>query len=262
MWHDWYLLCRFGPASSLFRIFFCSAFLALFFLLAPRLSQALTILTEEDPPLNFSRNGQVTGLSAEIVQEMMRRMNVTAPIQVLPWARAYHLAQSQPEVLLFSLVRTPERENRFAWIGPLLTDDWIFFARRGSNLKLSSLDEARKLESIGVYRQDVRHEFLARQGFANLDLAVDSITNLRKLFAGRIQAVLMDEVGTPRHLAVLNRTMGDLEPLLTVKSVELYAGFSNGTDPGLVARWRRTFEKLRREGFLARMKEAWLGRQP
>ena len=65
--------------------------LLLFFCLATFPAQAgeLSILTEEDAPLNFTRDGEVTGISGEIVKEIMRRLEIKASIEVLPWARAY-----------------------------------------------------------------------------------------------------------------------------------------------------------------------------
>lgn len=35
---------------------------------------------------------------------------------MLPWARAYKLAQERPNTLIFSLVRNPEREDQFICI--------------------------------------------------------------------------------------------------------------------------------------------------
>ncbi len=236
--------------------------LALWCALVPAQAKALTILTEEDAPYNFTRDGVLAGLSVEIVHEVMRRLKVSIPIQVMPWARAYHLGQTHPDVLLFTLARTPEREEFFSWLGPITTNKWVFFARRGSGITITSLDDTRKLRSIGVYRQDVRHVFLRDQGFTNLDVAVDTIQTLKQLFAGRVDALLLNDEGMASHLAVVNRTMADVEALYTVKTVDLYAGFSRGTDPATVAQWTRVFGDLEREGFVAARRKAWHSGSP
>lgn len=237
--------------------FFAVLLLALACALAPLPAQALTILTEEDPPYNFTRNGTLTGACTEIIQELMRRTGTTASIRPMPWARAFHLAETEPDILLYTLARTPEREHLFSWIGPFTANHWVFFARRGSGIRLSSLDDARTLKSIGVYRQDVRHTFLTQQGFTNLDVAVDAIQTLRQLFAGRVDALLLNGDSMPGQLAGVNRTMADVEPLLTVRRVELHAGFSRGTDPAVVEAWTRAFQDLVREGFVAARRKAW-----
>jgi polar amino acid transport system substrate-binding protein len=225
--------------------------------LAPVPVQALTILTEEDPPYNFTRNGTLTGVCTEIVQELLRRTGTQAPIRPMPWARAFHLAETEPDILLYTLARTPEREHLFSWIGPFTSNQWVFFARRGSGIRLSSLDDARALKSIGVYRQDVRHTFLVQQGFTNLDVAVDAVQTLRQLFAGRVDALLLNDSSMPGQLAVVNRTMDDVESLFTVRRVELHAGFSRGTDPAVVQAWTRAFQDMVQEGFVAERRKAW-----
>ena len=53
----------------------------------------LQLYTEENPPLNFSRDGQVDGLSVEVVRELLRRTGDSGTIYMVPWARGYMRAQ-------------------------------------------------------------------------------------------------------------------------------------------------------------------------
>ena len=76
-------------------------------------AQGLTIISENNPPFNFAKQDVLTGSSMEVVREMLRRMNQDDIIQILTWARGYNLALTQPNVVLFSTARTPERENLF-----------------------------------------------------------------------------------------------------------------------------------------------------
>ncbi|MGB5746824.1 MAG: transporter substrate-binding domain-containing protein, partial [Desulfobacterales bacterium] len=95
------------------------------------LAQELTIVSEENPPFNFIKDGILTGSSTEIVREIMRRLNLPAEIQVLTWARGYQLALSRPNVVLFSTARTQEREHLFHWVGPIYKVRFGFYAKRG-----------------------------------------------------------------------------------------------------------------------------------
>jgi len=81
------------------------------------LTQELMIISEENPPFNFIKDGIFTGSSTEVVREIMRRLNLPGEIQVLPWARAYQLALSQPNVVLFSTARTTERKHCSTGLG-------------------------------------------------------------------------------------------------------------------------------------------------
>ncbi|MCG6919128.1 MAG: ABC transporter substrate-binding protein, partial [Deltaproteobacteria bacterium] len=63
--------------------------------LQPALSQELTILTENLPPLNYVENGVLVGPSVETVREIQRRVGSNEEIQVYPWARAYKMSLEQ-----------------------------------------------------------------------------------------------------------------------------------------------------------------------
>ena len=58
-------------------------------------AQELTIISEDSPPFNFIKDGVLTGSSTEVVREIMRRLNQTADIQVMTWARGYQLAEDR-----------------------------------------------------------------------------------------------------------------------------------------------------------------------
>lgn len=60
--------------------------LALIVLSAP--VAAVTLLTEENPPFNFTEEGRLVGMSSEIVLEAARRANLPVKTEVLPWDEA------------------------------------------------------------------------------------------------------------------------------------------------------------------------------
>lgn len=88
-------------------------------LLSPVHAAAITAYTEDLPPLNFQQGGQLTGYASELLTAMTARAGIPLHQQLLPWARAYTLVQSTPDTLLFSTVRTSEREPLFRWVGPI-----------------------------------------------------------------------------------------------------------------------------------------------
>ncbi len=86
----------------------------------------LTVITENSPPLNYKKNGKVTGVATELVQEIMRRTGKVYSIEIMPWARGYRLALKKPNIVLYSTVRTKSREKLFKWVGPIATLKWVF----------------------------------------------------------------------------------------------------------------------------------------
>ena len=85
-------------------------------------AQTLTLTTEDYPPFNIvdPKTGVVTGVATEKVQEMMRRADQRYTITPFPWSRAFQMGQKVPNTCVFSTTRTPERENLFKWVGPLV----------------------------------------------------------------------------------------------------------------------------------------------
>ena len=90
-----------------------------------------SFVTEENPPLNFTRDGQVAGVSTAVVREMATRANLTSDFTVMPWPQAYARAQESPEACVYSTVRSPERASLFQWIGPITRGEWSLFGRQG-----------------------------------------------------------------------------------------------------------------------------------
>lgn len=45
----------------------------------------LRILTAENPPLNFSGDGEITGLATEVVRELIKRTGTVSDIEMVGW---------------------------------------------------------------------------------------------------------------------------------------------------------------------------------
>src|SRR5512143_3515420 len=111
---------------------------------------SLRILTEENPPLNFSKDGQITGLATEVVRELAKRTGTKVNIRLVAWPKAYQALQEQPNTALYSTVMTPERKALFRWVGPLVVLDTNLYALKGSGIEIANLDQARKVDKIAT----------------------------------------------------------------------------------------------------------------
>lgn len=89
----------------------------------------LRVLTEDLPPYQVVQNHQVVAGSAYLqVEAILRSAGLPCRTEVLPWARSYELARSQPNTLIYSLARLPAREHLFIWLAPLIQADYRFFS--------------------------------------------------------------------------------------------------------------------------------------
>ena len=143
----------------------------------PLLSAELTIFTENLPNLNYIKDGELVGLSVDIVKEIQKRVGSHEQIKVLPWARAYKMALQEENVVLFSMTHTESRKDLFKWICPLVTKRDILVAKKGSGIAINSLEDAKKVKRIGTIRDDSKERLLKSHGFTNLESVSDEQKN-------------------------------------------------------------------------------------
>ncbi len=235
-------------AGVVIAVFFTVLAGLFFFLSHPAGAEPLVLLTEENPPYNFTRQGELTGATVELVQEIMRRQGVAFPIQTVPWARGYKRLQTEPNVILFTTARTEEREKKFRWVGPLYEFRLAFYARKDAGIKVSSLDEARKVGSIAIYRGDFREQLLLSLGFDNLDSAASPHSGLRKLAFGRVDLWFFDNLGAPKAAQEAGVDWNSLKEVFTYQKNHSYIAFSKGIADDVVEGWQAILDEMKEDG--------------
>lgn len=218
----------------------------------------LTILTEEFPPYNFTKNGKLTGATPQVVQEILRRLGSKDTITVLPWARAYEKLQTEPNVVLFTTARTKERESLFNWVGPLFCFRLGFYARKGASIHIDSLEAAKRVKSIATYRADFREQILKSLGFTNLENSNSPESNIRKLISGRVDLWFFDNIGAPKVALSAGIKPDRIQEVFTYQKHYSYIAISKGTSLELVRRWQKTLNDMKADGTFWWLASKWL----
>ncbi len=220
----------------------------------------LQIWTLSEPPGNFvDDNGEITGLSVDYVREIQQRIGNTDEIEMIPWVRIYQTALIAPNIVFFSVARTPEREDKFHWLALVMRKPWALYRKKGSELQITSLEDAKKVNAIGVMRGDVRADWLRQQGFANLDEAADHEQNIRKLLKGRVDLVFYSPHGVAHICQKLGVDLNELEPVLFPHaSLSHIAMSKNATPPETVKLWQETAQQIKDDGTFKQLAEKWV----
>jgi polar amino acid transport system substrate-binding protein len=232
------------------------------FLGQPVLSQELTILTENLPPLNYVENGVLVGPSVDTVKEIQRRVGSQEPIQVYPWARAYKMALEQENVVLFGTTHTKVRHDKFKWIGPLATKRDILVARKGSGIKINSLGDAKKVNRIGTLRDDTRERLLKSLGFTNLEPVSDEQMNAKKLVLGRIDLWTYKIPGLRTVCELAGVDYNEMEEVYNLREINVDIAFSKKTSDSIVQKWRNAFNEMLADGTLMKIHKEWNKKLP
>ena len=218
----------------------------------------LTILTEEYAPLNFTKDGSLTGQATEVVEELLKRSGTDATINVVPWEEGYKAVLKQPNTALFTTVMTPERKDRLQWVGPVTTLDTNFYALKGSGIVIKTLDDAKKVVSIATVTDHHTEQVLKDEGFTNLQSYPNDQAALQKLLSGEVQLYITTNVAVPMLLENAGATMDDVENVFTVSTDLAYIAFSLTTPPELVVRWQSALDGMKRDESFNRIYAKWL----
>jgi polar amino acid transport system substrate-binding protein len=163
-------------------------------LAAPAPAAEIAAYTEELPPLNYQDGAQVAGFATELLQMVAQQAGFSIDIQILPWARAYRTVLEGPDRLIYSITRTPEREQLFHWVGPI-SPRQIKLYRLSSRNDIQIQHEA----DLVRYKSGAMFESAAAKKLAGfglqpehgLDLGASDEVTLKKLMLGRTDMVAM-----------------------------------------------------------------------
>ena len=213
----------------------------------------MTVVTENSPPGEYlDKNDRVTGATAELVRELMKRADEPGDITLLPWARGYRMALEQPNVALFETTRSEIREHRFKWVGPIKRITAGFFVRRQNDVSIESIDDARKLKGICVYRGSSGAQSLTKRGFTNLEQPTRPAQCLEMLMHGHVDAWVTSDIARAPLFAETVYSENEVVLAYATSTEYLYIAMSLGTPDATVALWQATLDQMKQDGTLAR----------
>jgi polar amino acid transport system substrate-binding protein len=152
----------------------------------------LKLVTEEYPPFNFREGKEYKGASVDMVKLIMPDAGVKYTMEMMPWARALSLAETQDMTCVFTTVHNVERDPKFKWVEPLLKSRTVLIRKTGSGIDPKTIEEAKKY-TVGTQRDDFTQTILENNRFPKIDLATDLNLTLKKLMLGRIDLMPISE---------------------------------------------------------------------
>ena len=219
--------------------------------LAPS-AKHLTYLTEQFPPFNFQEDGILKGISVDLLDRMLNRMDIDlnrSSIRLLDWDVGYQTVLKENNTVLFSMGRLSQRESLFKWVGPISPIKVVLFVMKDKAIKIESPKDLLKYK-IGVINDSAEQLLAIKAGFDPKDLVVGNDTNLliKSLEDGAIDAWAYSEIP---GMWLINRYGIKTDQYKTVYDLggdfEIYYAFNKDTPDSLVQAFQHALNQTKQE---------------
>jgi polar amino acid transport system substrate-binding protein len=210
----------------------------------------------EESSYSYVEDGKVGGAAGRVVEAVLKQAGLEDyHMGIYPWARAYDRAMREPNVIIYPILRSQDRESLFKWVGHL---DWtrpiLYKLRATPKLPIAVLQDAVAYR-VGVLRDDYREKYLHDQGFTRLVVSANNVDNFNRLLNGQVQLVPMPERDARKLCADAHIPFETLEKAYAMDDLsrEIYIAFSHDTADDVVNRVRVAYEQLQRAGVVQRL---------
>jgi polar amino acid transport system substrate-binding protein len=223
----------------------------------------LTIVSEDVPPLQIQKDGKAhSGVMVELVEMMLKEANLTATIEIYPWARSYALALTRPNTLIFSILRGKDRENKFKWIGKLFAiDSFLATLKSNTDIHVNSLDDAKKY-TVGAIRDDLAESYLLKHGFIpqqHLYLSSQYPVLWQMLYNGRTDLAFTNSIVWRHEIESAGLNSDDVKLIYKIPNIssELYIAANLDTDDTIIFKLRAALNTIKVDGRYQQLLDKW-----
>jgi len=218
-------------------------------------------LDDNFPPMGFrDEKNELVGFDIDMAKEASKRLGLQVDFKPIDWsAKEAELSGKRVDVLWNGLTITEERKQNIACTAPYMENHQIIVVPADSAIKTKA-DLAGKVVGAqeGSSAVDaVKKDEAVFKSFKEFKTLGDNVTALMDLSAGRLQAVVVDEVvgryyvaKKPDQYAVLDDNFG----------TEEYGVGLRKDDAELLGKLDKVLTDMKTDGAAAKISEQWFGK--
>lgn len=181
------------------------------------------VVTELSPPYQTLVNDKVDGSASTKVRQILDRAGLSAEFHIYPWSRAYQLALSKPNILIYSIAKTPQRLDLFNWLSPVANYKLAFVALENRNdISFSNMTGLKKF-SLSVQRNDIAHDWVISKGLQedeNFITCPDILCSWQLLLHKNVDLIIEDPLLIESMLGLLGKDKGAAKVIETIPELE------------------------------------------
>lgn len=222
----------------------------------------LTYITESYPPYNFTDKGKLKGISVDLLLAATKKYSsaLTAKkIKVFPWTRAYKMAESGPNIVLFSMTRTDERVPKFNWVGPIIPTRIVLLAKKSDSIVINGPDDIKKY-TVGAITDDIGDQLVQTAGVKRSSIKhVPKAESLVKMLnAGRIKLWAYEENVARWFIKQAGFDNSQFETVYTLKESDLYYSFSKDISQSAIDALQKSIDDVKASDEFDKIKANYL----
>lgn len=228
--------------------------------LMPATAANIQAYTEALPPLNFEQDGRITGFASELLRQIASDAGHSVQLEVMPWIRAYRTVKQQPGSALYSIVRNPEREALFKWVGPIAPRRIMVYAQASRPDVVIRQQQDLLRYRLGVMAESSAASQLLQLGLpaTQLEYGQSDEVNLKKLLLGRADGVVMLDWAMRWQQKLQQVDATRIRPVWTLdQRYQYWFAFNKDTDPALLRSLQQALDRLRADGRLAALRKRY-----
>ncbi len=229
---------------------------------APAAAQAIVIgLDDNFPPMGFRDDkGELVGFDIDLAREAGKRIGVEVQFKPIDWsAKEAELTGKRVDVLWNGLTITEERKANILFTTPYLENHQIIVVTEKSPVTTKA-----QLAGKVVGVQDGSSAVDAIQKDADTAKSIkeikkfgDNVTALMDLSAGRLDALVVDEVVGRYYTA---KKPGEYRVLDENFGTEDYGVGTRKDDTELMAKLQKAMDEMKADGAAATISTKWFGK--
>lgn len=218
----------------------------------------LLAVANDNRLLQYYENGESKGPSIEILQAILKEAQLEAKVEFMPWVRAFATASINPNTLILSMIKTPERDDDFHWLIKVSNLSRVFISLTSKPENYVDNMQQAKQKLIAIVIGSAGYKELTSHGFSdqeNLYVVSDAELMVNLLENGRVDLIYGDPVNVQN---ILNER-GSSDVAINYKEIapenerSSYIAINKATDITIVKRLQQAARKFEKTDEYARL---------
>ena len=229
-------------------------FLIIFFLFVGRIYADTAIpeqkiYMEDWPPFQYKdENNKIQGFAVDLLDLMLKDLNSNNSrndFKLAPWARIVFELKNANTIVL-SMIKTPDRENRYQWVGPIYSIDNYVIVKKDSLLEKESFIEGNDITAASIIGDASLH-YLSELKIKpdNINLVPNKMSPLLMLNNKRVDVIVDNWFNFEDVAKNVGLNLSDFKKLIDLGGDKTYFAVSKSTDPSITLALQNSLDKIK-----------------